>query len=70
MFTFSLYIYSLITGRTPLYEFVATLIFKASVASLFTAEAGNDSELFQAFLAFDKHMPLAMGGYKVDYTQG
>ena len=28
----------------------------------------DDMNLYEAFLAFDQHMPLAMAGYKVDYA--
>jgi hypothetical protein len=54
------------TGReVPLYEFISKLVFQASVASLFSPEAAEDPDLFEAFRAFDQHMPLAAGGYKV-----
>ena len=53
------------TPRTPLYALLARLIFQASTAALFTPEAGDDAALFEAFQAFDQHMPLALGGYKV-----
>lgn len=54
------------TGReVALYEFISKLVFQASVASLFSPGAAEDPDLFQAFRAFDQHMPLAAGGYKV-----
>lgn len=51
-----------------LYEFISKLVFKASIAGLFTDDAADDSALYDAFMVFDSHLPLAMGGYKVDYT--
>ena len=51
--------------KTSLYAYVSKLVFQASVASLFTPEAAEDPVLFDAFRAFDEHLPLAAGGYKV-----
>lgn len=51
-----------------LYEFISKLVFKASIAGLFSDDAADDSALYDAFMVFDSHLPLAMGGYKVDYT--
>mmetsp|Transcript_112566 Transcript_112566/g.220657 ORF Transcript_112566/g.220657 Transcript_112566/m.220657 type:complete len:513 (-) Transcript_112566:24-1562(-) len=56
--------------KTSLYAYVSKLVFQASVASLFTPEAAEDPVLFDAFRAFDEHLPLAAGGYKVDYASG
>lgn len=49
----------------PLYEFLSKLVFQASVAALFNDAAADDAELFAAFQAFDQHLPMAAGGFKV-----
>ena len=49
----------------PLYDFLSRVIFQASVAALFNQAAGDDRALFDAFEKFDKHLPMAAGGYKV-----
>ncbi|KAJ1441716.1 cytochrome P450, partial [Ochromonadaceae sp. CCMP2298] len=56
------------TGQHSLYDFLSRLIFQASVASLLSPEAGDDPTLYDAFTAFDQHLPLAAAGYKVDYA--
>jgi hypothetical protein len=48
-----------------MYSFLSRLIFRASVAALLTPEAGDDDTLYDAFRAFDQHLPLAAAGYKV-----
>lgn len=48
-------------------DFVSRLVFQASVATLFNEEAGNDPELFAAFLAFDKQLPMAAAGISLSY---
>jgi len=53
------------TRAVPLYNFLAKIIFQASVASLFNGAAGDDHALFDAFEKFDQHLPMAAGGYKV-----
>jgi len=49
----------------PLYDYLSRVIFQASVAALFNQAAGDDRSLFDAFDKFDKHLPMAAGGYKV-----
>mmetsp|Transcript_13490 Transcript_13490/g.22572 ORF Transcript_13490/g.22572 Transcript_13490/m.22572 type:complete len:530 (-) Transcript_13490:396-1985(-) len=56
------------TNTTSLYTFLSQLVFRASVASLYDSDAARDPELYDAFMAFDEHLPLAAAGYKVDYA--
>ena len=56
---------SSINNPVQLYQFIGKLIFDASVASMFGPAAAEDPDLYAAFLAFDQHLPMALGGYKV-----
>lgn len=57
-----------------LYKFISKLIFSASIAAIFNEACGDDTDLYEAFMAFDKMLPIAAAGAKVSYfaeaTQG
>ncbi len=55
------------TRTVPLYDFLSRVIFQASAAALFNTAAGDDHSLYDAFDKFDKHLPMAAGGYKVTF---
>ncbi len=61
-----------VNGATvvSLYDFLSRLIFQASVATLFNEEAGNDKDLYAAFLDFDKQLPIAAAGVSVSHLGG
>eukprot|EP01034_Spumella_vulgaris_P029595 gene29595-36670_t len=54
-------------GEVLLYDFLARMIFSASIAALFNADAGDDTKLFDAFQEFDKVIPIAAAGVDLKY---
>lgn len=55
------------SGRVGLYETVARFVFFTSVATLLNDEAAEVEKLYEAFLCFDKQLPIAAAGISVDY---
>jgi len=55
------------TRTVPLYDFLSRVVFQASAAALFNPAAGDDHALYDAFDKFDRHLPMAAGGYKVTF---
>ena len=54
----------------PLFDFVSKLVFQASIATLFNEAAGEDKELYNAFVTFDKQLPISAAGINVAYMSG
>mgnify|MGYP001810008277 CR=1 FL=1 len=49
-------------GRVYLYDCIAKLIFKASLAGVLNENAARDESLFQIFTEFDNGLPLVLAG--------
>ena len=49
-----------------MYDFLGKFVFDAAVSSLFNDEAGNDPDLYPAFVAFDNFLPMAVAGISVN----
>lgn len=56
-----------VEGTFPMYDFLGKIIFEASVVSLFNQETiSSESDLYNAFMAFDKALPAAVAGVSVE----
>lgn len=56
-----------IGNGVPLYNFVGKQILQASVAALFNDQVADTDGIFEAFLEFDKVMPMCLGGAHISY---
>lgn len=53
--------------QAPLFDFIGHLIFKASIATILNDQAADDDRLYDAFMQFDKQLPICAAGINLKY---